>query len=150
MEESPPRRGERGQLPSDHRRDSRRPEAPTGPRGPRPSGSSPAGQCDHAHVSATGERHTGSDQSTAPRTAPVEEPELERQGRVLGASGWRFLVLGLIAALPGVALVVFTDGVAMGIGIAIVALAGCPAVVGATLLLSSLVARWSARHKLLA
>jgi hypothetical protein len=59
-------------------------------------------------------------------------------------------MLGLIAALPGAALVVFTDGVATGIGIAIVALAGCPAVIGVGLLLSSLVARWSARHKLFA
>jgi hypothetical protein len=96
------------------------------------------------------ERHAGSHLPTAARSAGVEEPELERHGRVLGASGWRFLVLGLIAALPGVALVVFTDGVAMGIGIALVALAGCSAVVGAGLLLSSLVARWSARHKLFA
>jgi len=137
-------------LPSDRREGSRRPEVPTGPRGPRPSGSSPAGQCDHAHILATGERHAGSDQPIAARTAAVEEPELERQGRALGASGWRFLVLGLIAALPGVALVVFTDGVAMAIGIAALALAGCPAVVGVGLLLSSLVARWSARHKLFA
>lgn len=135
---------------SDRRRGSRWRETPTQPAGPRPSGSSPAGPRDHAHTLATGERHGGSDEPTAARTAPVEEPELERQGRVLGATGWRFLVLGLIAALPGAALVVFTDGVAMGIGIAVVALAGCPAVIGAGLLLSSLVARWSARHKLLA
>ena len=73
-----------------------------------------------------------------------------RQGRVLGASGWRFLVLGPVAALPGFALVAFTDGVAMAIGIAVLALAGCPAGVGAVLVLSSFVARWSARHKLFA
>lgn len=97
-----------------------------------------------------GERHAVSHEPTAARTPTVEEPELERQGRVLGATGWRFLVLGLLAALPGGALVVFTDRSAMAIGIAVLALAGCPAVVGAGLLLSSLVTRWSARHKLFA
>lgn len=80
----------------------------------------------------------------------IREPDLERQGRVLGASGWRFLVFGLIVALPGIALVVFSDGRARAIGIAVGALAGGPVVVGGALLLSSRVARWSARHKLFA
>jgi hypothetical protein len=96
--------------------------------------------------------------SSPPRADPrpeaqanaVKEPELERQGRVLGHSGWRFLLVGVIAALPGAALVVFTDGWAMAIGIVILALSGCPVVVGIGLLLSSLVARWSARHRLFA
>jgi hypothetical protein len=137
-------------LHGDRRRGARWPIAPTGPGGPRPPGSSPAGPPDQAHAPATGERHAVSHEPTAARTATVEEPELERQGRVLGATGWRFLVLGLLAAVPGGALVVFTDGWAMAIGIAVLALAGCPAVVGAGLLLSSLVTRWSARHKLFA
>lgn len=135
---------------SDRRQGARWPKAPTGPGGPRPPGSSPAGPSDQAHAPATAERHAGSHEPTAARTAAVEEPELERQGRVLGATGWRFLVLGLFAALPGGALAVFSDGWAMAIGIAVLALAGCPAVVGAGLLLSSLVTRWSARHKLFA
>ncbi|HUA46960.1 MAG TPA: hypothetical protein VMA77_17135 [Solirubrobacteraceae bacterium] len=126
-EKSPPRRGGGGQVHRNSRQASRRSEAPV-----------------------AGERQAGSHELTAARVASVEEPDLERQGRVLGASGWRFLVLGVVMALPGIALLVFTDGVAMGIGIAVVALAGCPAVVGAGLLLSSLVARRSARHKLFA
>jgi len=60
------------------------------------------------------------------------------------------LIFGVIAALPGAALVVFTGGWQMVIGIVVLALAGCPAIVGAGLLLSSFVARWSARHRLFA
>jgi hypothetical protein len=115
-----------------------------------PSGPAPAGPPDHTHTSATEERLPGSDEPTAARSAAVEESELERHGRILGHSGLRFVVLGVIAALSGAALVLFTHGWAMAIGIAALALAGCPAVVGAGLLLSSLVARWSARHKLFA
>ena len=99
---------------------------------------------------AAGECHAESHEQTAPLTAAVKEPQLERQGHVLGASGWRFLLFGLIAALSGIALVVLADGWAIEIGIALVALAACPAIVGGGLLLSSVVARWSARHKLFA
>ena len=77
----------------------------------------------------------------------VAEPELERQGRTLGHSGGRFVAVGVIFALPGIVLVVFTHSWAMAVGIAILALAAGPAVVGVGLLLSGLVARWAARHK---
>ena len=90
------------------------------------------------------------DTRSEPPVSAVKEPELERQGRVLGASGWRFVLIGLLLALPGAALVIFTHGLVMAIGIVILALSGCPVVVGTGLLLSSLVARRSARHKLFA
>lgn len=110
-----------------------------------------AGPSALAQTSACEERHAGSHEGNAPRIGGIREPDLERQGRVLGASGWRFFVFGLIVALPGIALVVFSDGWARAIGIGVAALAGCPVVVvGGGLLLSSLVARWSARHKLFA
>jgi hypothetical protein len=85
-----------------------------------------------------------------PDVLHVHEPELERQGRVLGHSGLWFVAIAVVLAVPGVVLVVFTQAWAMAIGIVILALASGPAVVGVGLLLSSLVARWSARHKLFA
>jgi hypothetical protein len=77
----------------------------------------------------------------------VKEPELERQGRRLGRPGWWFLLLAVVIAIPGIVLVVFAHSWAMAIGIVLLVLAGAPAVVGLGLLLSSLVSRWSARHK---
>jgi hypothetical protein len=77
----------------------------------------------------------------------VLEPELERQGRRLGRPGWWFLLLAAVIAVPGVVLIIFTDGWAHAIGVVLVVLAGSPAVVAAALLLSSLVARWAARHR---
>lgn len=79
--------------------------------------------------------------------ASVPEPELDRQGRQLGRPGWWFLFLAAFIALPGVVLIIFTQGWARAIGIILVVLAGPPAVVAAALLLSSLVARWAARHR---
>jgi len=93
---------------------------------------------------------TLADTRPEPPVSAVKDPELERQGRVLAAPGWRFVLIGLLLALPGAALVIFTTGLAMAIGIVILALSGCPVVVGTGLLLSSLVARRSARHKLFA
>ncbi len=76
----------------------------------------------------------------------LEEPELERQSRRLGHSGVWFVAVGAIFALPGIVLVVFAHSWAMAVGIAVLAIAAGPMVVGVGLLLSSLVARWSARH----
>lgn len=77
----------------------------------------------------------------------VKEPELERQGRRLGRSGERWLLVALLIAAPGILLVVLTGGFVQGLGIAILAIAGGPAIIGVALLLASLVSRWSARHK---
>jgi hypothetical protein len=57
------------------------------------------------------------------------------------------LVLAVLVAVPGVLLIVFTHGWAQALGIVLVALSGPPSVVAVGLLLSSLVARWSARHR---
>ena len=77
----------------------------------------------------------------------LPEPELERQGRHLGRPGWWFLFLAVCIALPGVVLIIFTRGWAHAIGIVLVVLAGPPAMIAMGLLLSSLVARWAARHR---
>jgi len=77
----------------------------------------------------------------------VAEPDLERMGRRLGRPGWWFVVLSAVLAVPGVVLVAFTHSWALALGVVILALAVGPALVGVALLLSSLVARWSARHK---
>jgi hypothetical protein len=77
----------------------------------------------------------------------VREPELERQGRRLGRPGWWFLLLAAVIAVPGVVLIILTHGWAHAIGVVLLVLAGPPAVVATGLLLSSLVARWAARHR---
>jgi hypothetical protein len=77
----------------------------------------------------------------------VRDRTLERQGRVLGRSGEWFLLVGAILAIPGIVLIVLTTSWAYGVGWALVALGGGPLVVGAALLLSGLVSRWSARHR---
>lgn len=77
----------------------------------------------------------------------VPEPELERQGQRLGRpAGW-FLLAAVLIAVPGVVLILFTDGWAQAVGIVLVALSGPPCIVAVGLLLSSLVAHWSARHR---
>jgi hypothetical protein len=77
----------------------------------------------------------------------VEDRELERQGLRMGRSGSRFLLLGIPIAIVGIVLIVV--GVT-GLGIAILLIGGIPGTVGVALILSSAVARWSARHKLFA
>ena len=77
----------------------------------------------------------------------VAEPELERQGQRLGRpAGW-FLFVAALIAVPGIVLILFTGGWAQAVGIVLVALSGPPCIVAVGLLLSSLVARWSARHR---
>jgi hypothetical protein len=77
----------------------------------------------------------------------VEERQLERQGQKLGHSGGRFLLIGLLIAIPGIVLVL--TGVT-GLGIAFLLIGCIPGIVGVGLIVSSAVARWSARHKLFA
>ncbi len=64
-----------------------------------------------------------------------------------GHSRLWFAAIAVILAVPGSLLVVFADTWAMAVGIVILAIAGGPAVIGIGLLVSSLVARWSARHR---
>jgi uncharacterized membrane protein YhhN len=80
----------------------------------------------------------------------VKEPQLERQGRRLGRPGGWFVAVGLIAAIPGAVLVAIDQGWTFVFGLALLALAGCPFVVGVALLAASAVSRWAARHRLFA
>jgi hypothetical protein len=80
----------------------------------------------------------------------VKETQLERQGRRLAHPGWRFLVLAVVVAIPGIVLVEIDNSWSLPFGIALLLLASLPGGVGLALLLSSSVARWAARHKLFA
>jgi hypothetical protein len=82
--------------------------------------------------------------------SPVEDRQLDRQGRRLRRFGGRILGLGLILAIPGIILVIIGHGWSVGFGIAVLLIASIPGVVGLGLVVSSVVARWAARHKLFA
>ena len=85
---------------------------------------------------------------------PVQEPQLERQGRRLTGSGGRWLAIGALLAIPGIVLVVV--GLVVGIrwmwpvGIALLLLASIPLVVAFSLLSSGAVSRWAAKRKMFA
>jgi hypothetical protein len=77
----------------------------------------------------------------------VQEPRLERAGRRFGhTAGW-FIGLAAIFAVPGIVLVLIGTGWSIAFGAAALLLASIPAVIGIGLLVSALVARWSARHR---
>ncbi len=84
----------------------------------------------------------------------VHERALERQGKRIGRSGSWFLLVGALVALPGIVMLVV--GLATrhtwlwAFGLAVIAIGSVPAVIGIGVLLSSVVARWHARHKLFA
>ncbi len=78
--------------------------------------------------------------------------ELERQGRRMSGSGARWLATGAILAIPGAILTIVGLGLkghgwVFGLGLALLAIAACPGVVGFGLLSGGLVSRWSAREK---
>jgi uncharacterized membrane protein YhhN len=81
---------------------------------------------------------------------PVREPELERQGRRLARPGGWFIVVALIPAIPGAVLVTIDERWTFAFGLALLAIASCPLVIGIALLVSSAVSRWAARHRLFA
>jgi hypothetical protein len=60
----------------------------------------------------------------------------------------RFLLIGLIAAIPGIVLI--AGDWALPLGIVLIFLASLPIGVGLAMLASASVARWAARHKLFA
>jgi hypothetical protein len=78
---------------------------------------------------------------------PVKDPALERHGRRFGHSARWFLLIAAVIAIPGIVLVAIHTSWSVGWGLAVLALACLPGVVGLALLGSSLVARWSSRHK---
>ncbi len=78
----------------------------------------------------------------------VEDRELERHGQRMmpparGSCWW-----AAVLAIPGLLMVV--SGLALQLGLIVLAFASLPGVVGLGLLLAALVARWAARHKLFA
>ena len=85
---------------------------------------------------------------------PVQEPQLENQGRRLTGSGLRWLVIGALLTVPGIVLVVV--GLVAGIrwmwpvGIALLLIGIGPLVVAFSLLSSGAVSRWAARRNLFA
>jgi hypothetical protein len=80
----------------------------------------------------------------------VRDRELERQGKRMIAPAVRFIVIGVVLAVAGVVLILIGDGWSIGVGIAILLLAGCPVVIGFGLLSGGAIARWAARHRLFA
>jgi hypothetical protein len=82
--------------------------------------------------------------------AAVADRELERHGRRMGHSASRFFLVGVAIAIPGIVLLLIDHGWSIGVGIAVLLIAGIPLVVGAGLLVSSAVSRWAARRKLFA
>ena len=82
--------------------------------------------------------------TSAPTAA---DAELETQARRLAVPAPWFVSVGALTALTGGALALFTGGWAWAVGLVLLALSGPPLVVGAALLLSSMVAHWSARHR---
>jgi hypothetical protein len=91
---------------------------------------------------------TNSDHERDP--AAVADRELERQGRRMGSSASRFILIGIAIAVPGVVLLLIDHGWSIGVGIAVLLIAAIPVVVGIGLLVSSAVSRWAARRKLFA
>ena len=82
--------------------------------------------------------------------AAVQDRQLERQGRRLGHSAAWFILVGLVTAIPGIVLILIDHGWSVGVGIAVLLIASVPLVVGGGMLVSGVVARWSARRKLFA
>jgi uncharacterized membrane protein YhhN len=77
----------------------------------------------------------------------IRDPELERQGKQLGAPSRWFVLIGLVLGVPGLLLIVLAHSWAYELGWALFLLGSVPAVIALTLLGSSAVARWAARQK---
>ena len=73
-------------------------------------------------------------------------PPPQRDRKML-SSGWRFLIPAAVLAIIGLVLVIPLEGTAAGIGVAVLAFAAIFAVVGITLIGSSIVSRRSRAGK---
>ena len=80
----------------------------------------------------------------------VQDRELERQGKRMIGPALRFMAIAAVMAVAGIILIVIGHGWSVGVGIAVLLLAGVPGTVGFGLLTGGAVARWAARHKLFA
>jgi hypothetical protein len=73
-------------------------------------------------------------------------PPPERDRRML-SNGWRWLIPAAVLAVIGLILVIPLEGTAAGIGVVVLVFAAIPAVVGITLIGSSIVSRRSRAGK---
>jgi hypothetical protein len=80
----------------------------------------------------------------------VQDRELERQGRRMIGPGVRFIAIAGVLAIAGIVLILIGHGWSVGVGIAVLLLAGVPGTIGFGLLSGGAVARWAARHRLFA
>jgi hypothetical protein len=80
----------------------------------------------------------------------VQDPVLERQGKRMMGPAIRFIAVAATMAIAGIVLILIGHGWSVGVGIAVLLLAGVPGTMGFGLLTGGAVARWAARHRLFA
>jgi hypothetical protein len=80
----------------------------------------------------------------------VQDPVLERQGKRMIGPAVRFIMVAAVMAVAGIILILIGHGWSVGLGIAVLLLAGVPGTLGFGLLSGGVVARWAARHNLFA
>ena len=80
-------------------------------------------------------------------TNRIREPQLERQGKRLARPASRFLPIALALFVPGLLLVILGSSWVYAVGWVLIALSLPPATIALAALISSVVARWAARHK---
>lgn len=81
---------------------------------------------------------------------PVQDRELERQGKRMIAPAVRLIAIGALLAAAGIVLILIGHGWSIGVGIALILLGSVPGTVGFGLLTGGGIARWAARHRLFA
>ena len=80
----------------------------------------------------------------------VKDRELDRTGRRMIGPAVRFIAIAAVLAVAGVVLILIGHGWSVGVGVAVLLLAGVPGTIGFGLLTGGAIARWAARHKLFA
>jgi hypothetical protein len=82
-----------------------------------------------------------------PRPGEPAEPQLDAQSRALVGRGAGFGLIGAVVAIPGIVLVILTQGWAYDLGWVLIVLGCLPGMVSLGLLLSGAVAHRAARHE---
>ena len=80
----------------------------------------------------------------------VKDRELDRTGRRMIGPAARFIAIAAVLAVAGVVLILIGHGWSIGVGVAVLLLAGVSGTIGFGLLTGGAIARWAARHKLFA
>ncbi len=81
------------------------------------------------------------------RRGRVLEPGLERSGRRFVHSASQFLGIAVLFLVPGIVLITIGTTWSVAFGAAAVLIGTIPGAVGVGLIVSSVVSRWSARHR---